>query len=259
MIPALLDLPLWLAAIVVIGAFVSTAVGASIAMRALARRFSWWREGFSGLIAPLGAAMTAGFLVLAALLVNSGLRDKDEADRAVRAETAALHSLAVLTGLARSGAGKELRALAKSYGESVLNDEWPAMSGAGPDAAGTQHRLDALQHAALSRLGSESADLRAALWQNVRELAAARLARLNAAADHIPEITWLALLVCAGTIMTFAAMAHAHTQRSGVLFGVLLGLLLGSVILAIVIVDRPFTGAVAVSDAPIRNALRAFD
>lgn len=203
--------------------------------------------------------MTAGFLVLAALLMNSGLRDKDEADRAVRAETAALRSLAVLTSLARSGPGKELRTMVKVYGESVLNGEWPAMSGTGLDHAGTHQRLDALQHAAFFTLESESGDLRTALQQNVRELAATRLARLNAAADHIPEITWLALLVCAGTIMTFAAMAHAHTRRSGMLFGLLLGLLLGSVILAIVIVDRPFSGAVAVSNESIRIALRAFD
>ena len=103
MIPFLLELPIWLAALAVMGVFVGSAVGLSIAARYLAGRPTWWREGFSGLVAPLGAAMTAGFLVFAALLANSGLRDKDEADRAVRAETAALHSLAVLTSLAGSG------------------------------------------------------------------------------------------------------------------------------------------------------------
>ena len=187
MIPFLLELPIWLAALAIIGVFVGSAVGLSIAARYLAGRSTGWREGFSGLVAPLGAAMTAGFLVFAALLANSGLRDKDEADRAVRAETAALHSLAVLTSLAGSSAGKELRSVVRAYGESVLKEEWPAMSGAGPVEAGTQRRLDALQHAAFSTLESESADLRAALQQNVRELAAARQSRLNAAADHIPK------------------------------------------------------------------------
>ena len=259
MIPTLLEFPLWLAALLVIGAFVGAAIGLSVGARCLARRSNWWREGFSGLIAPLGAAMTAGFLVLAALLVNSGLRDKDEADRAVRAETSALRSLAVLTSLARTGAGRDLRTSVKVYGASVLNLEWPAMSGAGPDSTATQRHLDALQHTVFSLRDSEPAELRAALQQTVRELVIARLARLNAAADHIPEITWFAVLICAATIMTFAAMAHAHTQRSGILFGFLLGLLMGSVILAIVIVDRPFSGAVAVSNEPIRSALQAFE
>lgn len=259
MIPTLLELPIWLSAFAVIGAFVGTAVGLSVVARFLARRSVWWKEGFSGLVPPLGAAMTAGFLVLAALLTNSGLRDKEEADRAVRAEAAAIQSLAVVTGLSRSGAGKELRALMKAYGYSVLTEEWPAMSGVQVSHAGTQHRLDALQRAAFSTFESESADLRTALLQNVRDLAVARKARLDAAADHIPEVTWQAMLICAGTIMGFAAMAHAHTQRSGILFGLLLGLLLGSVMLAIVLVDRPFSGAVAVSNEPIRIALRAFD
>ena len=92
----LLHWPLWVSALLVYALFLAVALGLVFVVGRWVRRQPARETVVGGLVPPVGAAMTAGFLVWMALLANTEVRDIDDAERAVHAEAAALHALGVL-------------------------------------------------------------------------------------------------------------------------------------------------------------------
>lgn len=251
----LLHWPLWASAVLVYALFVGVALALATLVSHWARRQPARETAVGGLVPPVGAAMTAGFLVWLALLANIELRDIDDAERAVQTESAALHSLGVLGRAAAPAASAGWHAQLADYAQHTLASEWPRMSDGG-GYAGAQSRLDRLKTEAITRFAAEPPELRAALRQAVQSLADARQARLTVAAGHIPSVVWYALLVSAGIVLLFAALVHARSPRSARWIGTLLALMIAAQVHAVYVIDRPFVGVVAVSDAPLRDALR---
>ena len=105
-------------------------------------------------------------------------------------------------------------------------------------------------------LADEPPELRAALRQAVQSVAEARQSRLVVAAGHIPSIIWHALVICAGVVLVFAALVHGRQPRSARWIGTLLAMMIAVQVHAVYVIDRPFVGVVAVSDAPLREALQ---
>ena len=89
----LLHWPLWASALLVYALFLAVALGLVFVVGRWVRRQPARETVVGGLVPPVGAAMTAGFLVWMALLANTEVRDIDDAERAVHAEAAALHAL----------------------------------------------------------------------------------------------------------------------------------------------------------------------
>lgn len=251
----LLHWPLWASALLVYALFVGAALAVATLISAWARRHPARETAVGGLIPPVGAAMTAGFLVWLGLLANIELRDIDDAERAVMTESSGLRALGVLGSAAAPPARAGWHAQLADYAQHALADEWPRMSDGGPDAE-TQLRLDRLRTEVITRFVAEPPELRAALRQAVQSVAEARQARLVVAAGHIPNVIWHALLICAAIVLVFAALVHARQPRAARWIGTLLALMIAVQVHAVYVVDRPFVGVVAVSDAPLRAALQ---
>ncbi len=251
----LLHWPLWASALWVYGLFVAAALAVATLICGWVRGHPAREAAVGGLVPPVGAAMTAGFLVWLALLANVELRDIDDAERAVSAEAAGLRTLGLLGSAAAPAASAGWHAQLADYAQHTLTREWPRMSDGGGDAD-TQARLDRLRTEAITRFAAEPPELRAALRQAVQSVAEARQSRLVVAAGHIPSIIWHALVICAGVVLVFAALVHGRQPRSARWIGTLLAMMIAVQVHAVYVIDRPFVGVVAVSDAPLREALQ---
>lgn len=250
----LLHWPLWLSALTLYVLFGACALVLSVGVANWVRRQPARLTAVTGIVGTVGAAMTAGFLVWMGLLATLELRDIDSAERATRAEAAALHALDVLAARTAPGAVAGWHAQLATYGEQVLAREWPTMSQLGPDAA-TAATLDALHGELYQRFAGEPDQLRRALGEALQDLVAAREARLLVASGHIPAIMWYASLICAFIVLLFAALVHAHLPMASRWITVMLGLLIAVEVHAVYVIDRPFVGAISVSDAPLRTTV----
>ena len=76
----LLHWPLWASALLVYALFLAVALGLVFVVGRWVRRQPARETVVGGLVPPVGAAMTAGFLVWMALLANTEVRDIDDAD-----------------------------------------------------------------------------------------------------------------------------------------------------------------------------------
>ncbi len=251
----LLSWPLWLSALFAYLIATAAALALSVAATAWMRRRSVRLAGVAGLIATIGSPMMAGFVVWLGLTASVELRDFSDADRAVRSEASALHTLNALAASAAPTATAGWSAQLADYGHKALTREWPAMSWTGSDAD-TGRQLHHLRTEALRRFAAESPDLRTALGQTLQALSAARDNRLAIATGHLPSVVWSAMLICAFIVLTFAALTHANQPRSSRWICLLMGLFIGVQLHAVYVIDRPFVGAVATSDAPLRHAVQ---
>lgn len=251
----LLHWPLWLSALTVYALFGIFALILSVGVANWVRREPARLTAVSGIVGTVGAAMTAGFLFWMGLLATLELRDFDNAEQAIHAEAAALRTLDVLATRATPGVAAGWHGQLAAYGEHVLTREWPTMSRLGPDAA-TAARLDTLYGELFQRFASEPEELRRALGQALHDLVAAREGRLLVASGHIPGIMWYASLMCAFIVLLFAALVHAHLPMASRWITVMLSLLIAVEVHAVYVIDRPFVGAISVSDAPLRAAVQ---
>ena len=229
-------------------------MGLAAAAGAWARRHPSVRELLGGLLPNVGSAMTAGFLVWLALLANTALRDIDEARRAVHAEATALRSFNATSDALGPAPGLELRELLVRYGQRVVDVEWIGMSDVGEDVEAAT-LMERIESDVLQRFKAAPDDVRAALRQSALDLNKARQTRLGVAIDHVPAVTWCALHVSGLIVVLFSALAHAPRWRSGLILGALLGTLIAVQTFAVLSVDRPFVGHIAVPSDPIRAVL----
>lgn len=252
----MLDWPLPLSGLVLIGLGVVVGVGLSVLADAWVRGRAGVAEVMRGMLPNIGAAMTAGALVWIGLLANVELRDIDDASNTVQLEAAALRRLAALQPHLSAPAAQALADGLQAYVREVAEHEWPDMD-QGPDArAQTAH--DALHVLALHRLGSEAPELRQEFNAALHDMAQARHHRLALAVDRIPGVVWVALLVSTVLVLSFSALAHtAQPLGAGRVLGALLGALLSVQLFTVWVVDRPFAGRISVSPQPLLQALAA--
>ena len=253
--PPILYWPLWLSSLTFYAVFAGVALALSLAASAWVRRSPGRQSAVGGLVGTIGSPMMAGFLFWMGLMAAIELRDVDDAERAVRAEVSAIHALHTLGASAAPATAAAWSAQLAAYGHQVLTREWPTMSWDGADAA-TGRQLARLRIDALQRFGAESPELRGALDRGVQALSAARDTRLIVASGHIPVLLWRAMLICALIVLAFAALAHANQARASRWMTLLLGLFIGVQVHAVYVIDRPFEGAIAISDAPLRAAVQ---
>ena len=252
---SVLTWPLWLSALAFYAVFAGAALALSLSAGAWVRRSPTRQAAVGGLVGTIGSPMMAGFLFWMGLMAAVELRDIDDAERAVRAEVSAVYTLNSLAANAAPAAAAGWSAQLAAYGQQVLAREWPTMSEAGADPA-TGRQLARLRGEALHRFAAEPPELRSAISQGVQALSHARDTRLTVAAGHIPTLMWRAMLICAFIVLLFAALAHANQSRASRWITLLMGLFIGVQVHAVYVIDRPFVGAIVISDAPLRAAVQ---
>ncbi len=152
---------------------------------------------------------------------------------------------------------EQLRVLARSYADIVVNQEWPEMARREPAHASSEiaqqmwHILMSVKAAAPEELTAEDH----ALYE-LSAMSEHRRIRQLQSVSNLPAILWCVLLIGGGVTVVSACL---FGQRNALLHGLQVfafSLLISLVLVAVADIDRPFQGSVHVSDAAFRRALQ---
>jgi len=150
----------------------------------------------------------------------------------------------------------ELRAAARDYVASVLQDEWPHMRHE-HEAATTSAALEKLLRLASDPGNAQQAGqaVEAALLNAVLRIAAARSSRLSLSTDLADDYKWEAVLLLA--LLAQFAVASVHLQRPRPQILALLVFTASAVTALdlVAICEDPFHGAHQISPAPLEDLL----
>jgi Protein of unknown function (DUF4239) len=154
----------------------------------------------------------------------------------------------------------EVRKLAEEYANTMITDEWPAMSHGTLSHKGTDivRRL----WATVSQSQSLNATQQLSLGQTMQEISSIaehRRIRQLQSESRLPTVLWIILIVGAVLTLLSACLFGSQEPRLHVLQVVTLGLMLSLSLAAIADINRPFQGSVHVAPTGFENALRIFE
>jgi Na+/proline symporter len=183
-----------------------------------------------------------------------------DAEKALAAEAGAAATIYRLSTGLDEATGATLRKQIAAYLKSVVDDDWPAMA-AGHWSHVTTGALNGVYWTVVHYRPADlhDADLQDDLLREIDKLTEARRDRLVTIEGTVPNAIWLVLFL--GAILTISFTFFFGTQNvitQSLMTGVLAALIL-SAILVIIAIDRPFTGAVVVSQESIRTLLQEFE
>jgi hypothetical protein len=182
-----------------------------------------------------------------------------DAEKALASEGGAAATIYRLSaGLGQPTAGG-VRDRLEAYLNSVLRDDWPAMA-LGHSSRKTNEALNALYREVVQYRPADlqQEDLQNDLFRELDKLTEARRERIVMSSGTVPGMIWFVLLF--GGILTIAFTFFFGAQNVMIqsqMTGILAALIF-SAILVIISIDRPFTGAVEVSQESIRLVLEDF-
>ena len=93
------------------------------------------------------------------------------------------------------------------------------------------------------------------IFSQLDHMTEARRSRLNAAEGAVPNVIWLVLLGGAVVTIAFTFFFGMESLMSQTIITALLALLIFSELLVVIVIDRPFTGAVKVHPTALSGVL----
>jgi hypothetical protein len=248
-------LPIWLAAILVLGAALAVGLGTSFGLRRLLRLHSSDDETETAVsLMQVVAAYIGILLAFAAVEVWQDFADAENAVHREAASAAELYRDLTTYGPETLATRHELRA----YTASIVKDEWPLLAH-GHASAPTEVALAKLFGAIgkISPKDYRDSTIYAEAFSNLNELVGLRRDRLIHSESGMPMILWIVGLV--GSILIVAYTATFPRNRTHVLMISGISVALGLVFLFILVVDRPYMGEFSVSNAELAALPAKFD
>ncbi|MBI5743090.1 MAG: DUF4239 domain-containing protein [Elusimicrobia bacterium] len=249
------DIPAWL----VCGLIVSVLVSAAIGGHRLWRRFVCWECNAESNALALGMlAVVAMMLSLLLAFSSVSVWEAYSSAEAAAANEASV-SGELVRDLAVHGGPKAAaaREAVRSYIESVIADDWPAMARGGSSDV-TAHKFNAIFRAAAllePRTAREEVMLRE-IWTKTNLMNESRRARIAAAlGSAIPPALWGTLLL--GILINFMLFYLRPWSRVNELMLGMYAAMLGLMIFFIIVMDRPYAGSVNVSPHQMESALQS--
>jgi hypothetical protein len=250
------DLPNWLFGLLITGTWVVIGVASHVLFRRVCRvDFSDAEKNLS--IAMLAVVATVNSLLLAFSAI-SVWESFGAADKAVRNEAVTLGALFRDLSVYGSPESTKAKQLLRTYAQSVVDEEWPAMQRGEPSDLAWSQFDDMFR--AVSRLDPQSPRERALMpeiWARTNELVKQRRERLGTAEAQVPSTLWIVVIV--GTLLTIATTYVFPASAFNLTAVGLLSLVFGLVFFFIAAMDRPFAGKESISPEPIQTTLERMD
>lgn len=213
-----------------------------------------WKDAFRSLHPPLCGSLMVAFSIFAVIVANTSWKDQEEAHRTARSEAFALKRL--LYHMPDNSQGLDLL---RDYITSAINEEWPRMAEGRRGHPGTTAALVALREWGLAPDVPYINDNQRQFFQDaLHDLGMTRDKRLTLTRATIPIIIWLALLGSASIVILSVVMAHAHSRRGAIIISTLYGSIMGAILSALLMLDHPFAGSVAVTAHHLEDVLSRF-
>ncbi len=247
-------LPTWLQALLIVGGAVLAAVLLELTARRLIGQEV--RRQHNDVAAAMFGVIGVTFAVLLAFVVMLTFEGYGAARTAVAGEAAVARDVADAAAGLQEPARTDLRHSVSAYLSQVMGAEWPAQA-AGQSNQSAEAALAALnRQAALVRpvLPGEAA-YHAAVVTALARLQDARAVRQSTAANRVPSIVWIVVLL--GGVLTIAAGSFlgAPSLRMHMAMSATLAASGALVVVLIVALSQPYRGDFRISTSPYQHAL----
>ena len=181
-----------------------------------------------------------------------------DADNIVAREAGAATNLYRLSYGMSEAHATSLRARLSDYLAATISDDWPAMEHAN-ESASARRALDAVYGSVLVSLSApDSSALVAEILHQLDEITQARRARIVAADGTVPGIIWPVLFGGAAITIGFTFFFGTQNLSAQSLMTGLLSVVIFSGLFIVVVIDRPFSGAVTVKPDALAKVLAEF-
>ncbi|HEX7883590.1 MAG TPA: DUF4239 domain-containing protein [Afipia sp.] len=223
-----------------------------LGLLAFRRPFARPVQSLTGVVAPFFGATAILFALLTGFLAADVAERGRQAYRLVHAEAGELRNIHTLS-VASVSDMRAIRAALKTYVNSVVVEEWPAMNAMrlSPSTAAAYDNL--LHEVSIPSIAKESGQaVQSALLTAAVRVGTARNDRLSLSGDQTNDLKWL--VVIALGLITQIAIALVHLERPRAFFASL-AVFASAVVVTLGILalqEYPFDGAFQVSSAPIK-------
>jgi phosphate/sulfate permease len=249
---------LFVLAVIVIGASILYAlVGATVVRRAMQGRV---REGHNDVLVPI--FLTAGtiYAVLLAFLVIAVWESYGAASDNAAEEASTLTTLYRQTNGLPPAPQKELRELIRDYTERVKTDEWPTQAASGTASPLARRAIGNIYRAYSTMNPKDAASpVGIEFLQTMRTVANDRNRRTMQAAEQLPPILWVVLLVGAAIIVGMSFFLYMDVAWPQVLFSSLMAGLIGTLLFITLLLNKPFAGPLGIASEPFEHSLSVYD
>jgi len=250
---ALLDLPIWLVGIIVVGG--ATAIGVVLVYGLDLFVKSHRGEEYNSVVSDGFQAVGTIYAIVTGLLVFGVYTTFDEASQQSADEAS---SLVLMYRNAQAFPQPErdrAQQAVVAYVNSVINDEWPALA----DGAGSPKTSKAIDnlfnvYGPMEPTAGWS-DQYASSVGHLDEVVKLRNERIDHSTDTLPAIYWFLLFAGGFVTIIYLALAYVESKAMHALAVGLMAVMLGLVIFLLLEVNHPFRGEIAVPKTNFENAL----
>jgi hypothetical protein len=252
--------PLWVAAAILVGVPTGLAVvGPFIVRRYVALEKLTTNNEIAGFKFATVGVLYAVLLAFAIILVWQKFSD---AEATVAQEAGAAETIYRLSlGVGDVPRKEKLRGALTAYLAVAVADDWPAMDrGLAEGSPSVRQALDELYATLLVPPLPQGGDatLLPEILHQLDLITKARRARLVAAEGTVPGVVWVVLFGGATLTVAFTFFFGTRSLPAQTLMTALLSLLIFFELLTIVMIDRPFSGAVKVEPLALADVLDDF-
>lgn len=213
-------------------------------------------QSLNGVVAPFFNGVAILFALLTGFLANDIAVRGRQAYSAVHAEAGELRNVHTLS-VASASDMRTIRAALKTYVNSVVTEEWPAMDEMRSSPATAAAYDNLLHEVSMPSIAKDSGQaVHSALLTATVRAGTARNDRLALSGDHTNDLKWLVVIVLGLLTQMGIALAHLEKPRA---FLVSLSVFASAAIVALGIIalqEYPFDGTFQISPEPIK-ALQA--
>lgn len=249
------NLPILWMALVIFGItyLVAAAIYLIVALLAVGERARAFKAVSPGMLPPLGIV----FGLFVAFIAAQVWSDTDRANAAVNREASALRSIVILASSFPGEPEERVRASVHSYIEEATTREWPMMAQRIETLRFTAHPLIEVLRLDLSLTpatqGQQVAQREMAVA--VENALDARRQRILVSRSEVNGVKWACLFVQAACAMLAIGLVHSGDRLA---CAITMGMFASGVAACVLLIaahDRPFTGDISVSAAPLLEVM----
>ncbi len=154
----------------------------------------------------------------------------------------------------------QLRKLARSYAQEVIEREWPMMAERRLDRNARMILIDLIRATEeIEPKNERETAIYSVIVQKVYDLRDSRRLRTSAAANQTPAIEWLVLSVGALITMGFTFFVAPQSRRTHGVMTLMAALMIGLNLYLLVQFASPFAGDISVDPSAFKTDLELFD
>jgi hypothetical protein len=153
-----------------------------------------------------------------------------------------------------------LRTAIRAYTRDVIDDEWAVQSASGAASPQARRALaDMYRTFGTLRRGTTGAALDGDFLSNLSAVAQDRNTRTLRANEQLPWILWGGLTLGGAIVVFLTFLPRMEREWLHVLACTMLAALIGTLLSIAVVLNRPFSGPMALEALPFQHSLQVFD